>query len=54
VTAVSVTDSTITVTDLFSWTNGAATLVNPFEQTVVTTPISANFTHYMKNFAPDL
>jgi hypothetical protein len=51
VTAVSVTDSSITVTDLFSWVNGSATLVNPFAQTVVTTPISANFTHYMKNYS---
>lgn len=51
VTAVDVGASTITVSDLFSWANGAATLVNPFQQTVVTTPISANFTHYMKNFS---
>ena len=51
VTAVDVVHTTVTVTDLFSWTNAAATLVNPFIQTVVTTPISANFTHYMKNFS---
>lgn len=51
VTAVDVGLSTITVTDLFSWVNGAATLANPFAQTIVTTPISANFTHYMKNYS---
>lgn len=51
VTAVDVGLSTVTVTDLFSWVNGAATLVNPFQQTVVTTPISANFTHYMKMYS---
>ncbi len=51
VTAVNVMASTITVSGLFSWTNGAATLANPFVQTVVTTPVSANFTHYMKNFS---
>jgi hypothetical protein len=49
VTAVDVLNSQITVTDLFSWMNGAATLAQPFEQTIVTTPISANFTHYLKN-----
>lgn len=51
VTAVDPIGVTVTVTDLFSWANGAATLVQPFQQTVVTTPISANFTHYMKNFS---
>lgn len=51
VTAVNIPSSQITVAGLFSWVNGAATLVNPFEQTIVTTPISANFTHYMKNFS---
>jgi hypothetical protein len=51
VTAVDVVHATVTVTDLFSWSNGAATLVQPFQQTVVTTPISANFTHYMKNYS---
>lgn len=51
VISVDVVHSTITVADLFSWQNGAATLANPFQQTVLTTPISANFTHYMKNFS---
>ena len=51
VTAVNTMASTVTVTDLFSWSNGDATLAQPFQQTVVTTPISANFTHYMKNFS---
>lgn len=51
VTAVDVVHTTVTVTDLFSWANGSATLVAPFQQTVVTTPISANFTHYMKNYS---
>ena len=51
VTAVDIIGSTVTVADLFSWVNGAATLANPFVQTIVTTPISANFTHYMKNFS---
>jgi hypothetical protein len=51
ITAVDIPSHTVTVSNLFSWVNGAATLVNPFQQTVVTTPISANFTHYMKNFS---
>ena len=51
VTAVDVVHSTVTVSNLFSWENGSATLVNPFVQTIVTTPISANFTHYMKNYS---
>lgn len=51
VTAVDIPSHSITVTDLLSWSNGAATLVNPFQQTVLTTPISANFTHYMKNYS---
>lgn len=51
VTAVDVIGVTVTVTDLFSWANGAATLVQPFEQTIVSVPISANFTHYMKNYS---
>jgi hypothetical protein len=51
VLSVNVGASQITVVDLFSWQNGAATLANPFQQTVLTTPISANFTHYMKNFS---
>lgn len=50
ITAVNVVAKTVTVSNLFSWANGSATLVNSFQQTVVTTPISANFTHYMKNF----
>jgi hypothetical protein len=49
--SVDVPTSTVTVTDLFSWELSAATLVQPFVQTVVTTPISANFTHYMKNYS---
>lgn len=50
VTAVNIPGSTVTVTNMFSWANGAATLAQPFQQTVLTTPISASFTHYMKNF----
>lgn len=50
ITAVDVLNTTVTVSDLFSWADGAATIVQPFVQTIVTTPISANFTHYMKNF----
>lgn len=50
ITAVDIPTTTITVSNLFSWQNTSATLVNPFQQTVVTAPISANFTHYMKNF----
>lgn len=51
VTAVDPIGVTVTVTNLFSWANGAATLAQPFQQTIVTTPISANFTHYMKNYS---
>jgi hypothetical protein len=51
ITAVDVPSHSVTVSNLFSWANAAATLVNPFQQTVLTTPISANFTHYMKNFS---
>ena len=51
VTNVNVGASTVTVSNLFGWANGSATLVNPFQQTILTTPISANFTHYMKNYS---
>lgn len=50
ITEVDIVGVTVTVTDLFSWALAAATIVQPFVQTIVTTPISANFTHYMKNF----
>jgi hypothetical protein len=49
--SVDIPNNQVTVSDLFSWENGAATVVVPFVQTVLTTPISANFTHYMKNFS---
>jgi hypothetical protein len=51
ITAVDPTGVTVTVSDIFSWANGAATLATPFTQTILTTPISANFTHYMKNYS---
>ena len=51
ITAVDVVGLTVTVTDLFSWELSSATLVQPIAQTIVTTPISAGFTHYMKNYS---
>jgi len=50
ITAVNMGANTITVTDLLSWVNGAATLGNPINQTVVSTPIHAGFPHYTKNW----
>ena len=50
ITAVDLVGNTVTVTDLLSWTDGAATLVRPINQVIDSTPIHGGFPHYVKNW----